>query len=408
MPGLFVVIICLYGIYKIKFFSELNSNIYLKYFIVLSILFYLYLVINSLFSISPSESLKSSLFYFRFIFFALGSYFIIIKYRSSIMGLVTKTTLIAFVILFVSIVIELFITTLFLNNEDDQFTGIFFEEQIAGSFISKFYPFLLGLLLISKSKIFNFSKYILITLIFNFSLLIVLLSGERTALAVFIISNVLIFIGVKDYRRLIFGKLQIFFSLIIIIFFSLFAKDTLERLIHKTKIQLYDNEKLNLYSPHHESHYITAFNMFNQNKVFGVGPRLFRVLCDDEKYIYIYKSEIQYDNDLEPKYIDGKLFVRDYNGCSTHPHNIIIQIMAETGALGLCFYLLFLIFIFLQLFTHFRVGIKENDIIKFTILTSLFSSLFPILPSNNFFGSYINIFYFFIIAFYFAEKKNAS
>ena len=148
--------------------------------------------------------------------------------------------------------------------------------------------------------------------------------------------------------------------------------------------------------------------MFNQNKVFGVGPRLFRVLCDDEKYIYIYKSEIQYDNDLEPKYIDGKLFVRDYNGCSTHPHNIIIQIMAETGALGLCFYLLFLIFIFVQLFTHFRLGIKENDIIKFTILTSLFSSLFPILPSNNFFGSYVNIFYFFIIAFYFAEKKNAS
>ena len=113
-------------------------------------------------------------------------------------------------------------------------------------------------------------------------------------------------------------------------------------------------------------------------------------------------------NDFEPKYIDGKLFVRDYNGCSTHPHNIIIQIMAETGALGLCFYLLFLIFIFVQLFTHFRLGIKENDIIKFTILTSLFSSLFPILPSNNFFGSYINIFYFFIIAFYFAEKKNAS
>ena len=82
--------------------------------------------------------------------------------------------------------------------------------------------------------------------------------------------------------------------------------------------------------------------------------------------------------------------------------------MAETGVLGLCFYLLFLIFIFSQLFTHFRFGIKENDIIKFTILTSLFSSLFPILPSNNFFGSYVNIFYFFIIAFYFAEKKNAS
>ena len=45
------------------------------------------------------------------------------------MGLVTKTTLIAFVILFVSIVIELFITTLYLNNEDDQFTGFFLKNK---------------------------------------------------------------------------------------------------------------------------------------------------------------------------------------------------------------------------------------------------------------------------------------
>ena len=46
------------------------------------------------------------------------------------MGLVTKTTLIAFVILFVSIVIELFITTFFLNDMDDQFTGIFFSLNV--------------------------------------------------------------------------------------------------------------------------------------------------------------------------------------------------------------------------------------------------------------------------------------
>ena len=49
--------------------------------------------------------------------------------------------------------------------------------------------------------------------------------------------------------------------------------------------------------------------MFLSNPLFGVGPKNFRMLCNDEKY-----------------------FVK--HGCSTHPHNTYVQLLSETGIVG--------------------------------------------------------------------------
>ena len=76
--------------------------------------------------------------------------------------------------------------------------------------------------------------------------------------------------------------------------------------------------------------------MFNENKLFGIGPRMFRFLCDDEKYIYIYDSKIQFNNNGSIKYSDGKPVIKDYNVIN-HPHNILAQIISETGLIDLYF-----------------------------------------------------------------------
>ena len=44
----------------------------------------------------------------------------------------------------------------------------------------------------------------------------------------------------------------------------------------KTYDQIFDNNKINLLSDHHEAHFITAFRMFEDNKLMGIGPRGFR------------------------------------------------------------------------------------------------------------------------------------
>ena len=123
--------------------------------------------------------------------------------------------------------------------------------------------------------------------------------------------------------------------------------------------------------------------MFLDNPIFGQGPRSFRYLCSEEKFI---KS-------------DGI--------CTTHPHNTFLQLLAETGLVG--FFFIFLLFIFLlkELVKKFFNNIKyknekESSLlkIKFISLIAIFVSLFPFVPSGNFFNNWQSFVYYYPIAFY--------
>ena len=64
----------------------------------------------------------------------------------------------------------------------------------------------------------------------------------------------------------------------------------------------------------HEEHITSAIKMFKNNPIFGQGPKMYRIKC---------KEELFYNNELS---------------CNTHPHNIVIQLLAETGLIGFAFY----------------------------------------------------------------------
>ena len=53
--------------------------------------------------------------------------------------------------------------------------------------------------------------------------------------------------------------------------------------------------------------------MFKDKPLFGHGPKMFRVICADEKY------------------------ATGVTPCMTHPHNFYIQLLAETGIIGFLF-----------------------------------------------------------------------
>ena len=57
-----------------------------------------------------------------------------------------------------------------------------------------------------------------------------------------------------------------------------------------------------MFSNGHESHFLTALNLYVDNKIFGKGSNLFRVLCSNKEFIINKK------------------------GCSTHPHNYYFEI----------------------------------------------------------------------------------
>ena len=105
-----------------------------------------------------------------------------------------------------------------------------------------------------------------------------------------------------------------------------------------------------IFSSHHHSHYVTALNMFKKNIIFGVGPEKFRDNC----------RLINYSSGQDP--------------CSTHPHNILMQIMSETGLVGLIFFLLVFIFVIIEVFKRINQR-KLNSLLdlEYYIFTIIFS-----------------------------------
>ena len=67
-----------------------------------------------------------------------------------------------------------------------------------------------------------------------------------------------------------------------------------------------DQETTYIFSKAHNEIYISAYKMFLDNKVFGVGVKNFRNICHDPKY-----------------------YVKDKKICTTHPHNTYIQILVR-------------------------------------------------------------------------------
>ena len=70
--------------------------------------------------------------------------------------------------------------------------------------------------------------------------------------------------------------------------------------------------------------------MFNDNILFGHGPRMFRYLCSDEKYFFSADYNLRTD--------EGKKFVEKVStgSCST-PHIIFIYNFVRIRIIGLPF-----------------------------------------------------------------------
>ena len=131
---------------------------------------------------------------------------------------------------------------------------------------------------------------------------------------------------------------------------------------------------LKVFSQHHQGHLIVAKNLFQENIIFGVGPKGFRHFC----------RAVDYD----PK--EGV--------CSTHPHNILAQTLSELGLIGFLFYLTFLIFFIKNFFIVKNKKINKFELNSFLIISiGILIHLIPILPSGNFFNNWISSFIYFKI-----------
>ena len=383
LSGIILIIILI----KEKDFSYFKNYISLIFF-----LFCFYLIFISLISDHLSFSIRSSLFYFRFGLITLCIIYLLDN-KKNFIKLFTFFLLFSFFVALISGYYQyIFSETLFGAKPiySNRLLLLFSDQLLLGQYLSRLFPLLLALILFKIKR----SKYILIIVffIFIFTDILIYLSGERTALGILFLSSLIILLLTKSL------KLFRFFTLIVSIFFiviiSFASPEIKERNIDETISQLGINEgdKINIFSLNHESHIYSALNMFRESPFIGLGPNNFRKYCNEDLFNY------------------------DELSCSTHPHNIYIQLLAETGIIGFMFIFTLFASISYSFMKHaYFLFIKKSFIFsdyQICLLTCLFCSLWPILPTLNFFNNWINIIYylpvgFIIHSFYKKESKES-
>ena len=375
------------------------SKYYKSFFFKLFLLFYLVINIASIIGVNPFFSLKNSFFYFRHGLFVLYFWFLL-----DINHQLKKYLFNCFVITFSCLVIDGFIQYFLGNNllgfpiaGSGRISSFFGEELILGSYLSRLFPIIFCLLIIIHNKNFNQINLVYLFILFLASDVLIFLSGERTALVLLNISTIYIILFVKKFKYL---RLATYLSAIIIIvlisFFNSTAKKRMvDQTFHQMGLEKQDETRVNkqfkfvnfyIFSQPHEVMIKTGLNMFENNKIFGVGPKNYRTECRNK------------DN-----YITGY-------SCNTHPHNTYIQLLSETGIFG--FAIIFFIFIWF-IFETFKIMIshliykkkKYNDAV-ICIYACFFMTLWPIIPTGSFFTNWLSIIYFFPIGIYLHLKDD--
>ena len=272
------------------------------------------------------------------------------------------------------------------ENNNIRLSGFFKDELILGSFISRMFPFYIGLYYYCVYSNLIKGRDTAMFIFFFLSTVLVLLSGERVAFFYISISFLLgIFFFKLPIKKFIY-KFTIVFVLILSI--VVFNNDVKNRLVNTTfnqigflkdKTEKTDKGEKYIFSIHHHNHIIASYKIFKENIFFGSGVKMFRFICDNRYKINQFS-------------------------CSTHPHNTVMLFLSETGLIGTVFYIMCFFYVVKSFFTNLFIGIKnkKNNLIKSKLffLTALSISLMPLIPAGNFFNNWISIISFFPIGFY--------
>ena len=440
-PNIIVTIIVIYYLFK-NFQIFFDIPFYFKVFFT----FVIYLIFISIIGETLLSSLESSFAYLRYGLFILAIPYILNEKK--IIKIFFYILFFLFLFLFLDLLLQ------FINKKNifgieninpERISGAFGRRQVAGSYVLRLMPVILFSMSMFMNKNFIY-KYLLIII----SLGIIFLSGERTSLFLFLAYLSFVILVEKNFKFLISILFIVLVSLITILFLmptqkKRFLSDTIKQVAPKDNIKKYY-----IFSERHQSHYLTSFNMFRENLLFGAGPNSFRYLCGTEKYSV---EKIILENNTARASFDGKIildneniilntlnetsmdiealllkngeifqkitipkrskltidnnsnfkkgdilfikYIEYKNGCNTHPHNFLVQILGETGFFGFLFYLYFLYkvisFIIKNLyFLYFKNQRLKSE--KYMYLAgACLINFSPFTASGNFFNSWLCI-----------------
>ena len=256
-------------------------------------------------------------------------------------------------------------------------TGFIKGELVIGYFFIGFALFTF-LYLDKQINKKNFTFFILL-----FFILISFIIGERSNFIKFLIASLTFFFVVYEInlKKKVVGILITLSILLFIVSNNNIYKtrfvNQMPNLLEKDGIKKF------MLNSTYGSHYNTAISVFKNNIIFGVGIKNYR----EESIKNIYTDQ-------------NKDFKFQIMG--THPHQIHLEILSETGIFG---YLSFFSFIIYSLNLSIKSFLKSKNNYQLAAILFIICSLIPVLPSGSFFSTYTSVLFWFNYAIMMAYVK---
>lgn len=343
------------------------------------------LTLTSFFAINSTNSLLSNISTLRFFFLILACLYLLKNFKNSL-----KYIFYAYLFIYSFSILNGYVQFFFGKDlffispaTSTSISGFYGEEKRLGSFLIRLLPILIGMSIYLHQ--IKTSAYIS-TFILAISIPLIIFTNERTTwlfLLITLLFTTLYFLKEIFLNKIIYSVIFLSVSIILLLIYNFNINKFAERLKH-TNQQITNNYSgYKFWSLQHQAFAETSIEIFKKKKLFGTGIKSYRISCKQ-----IPELKIKYN----------------VENCSTHPHNIFFQILAETGLLGISVYLVILFILVQKLFRFLFIKIKRDSSVFFLLSFSFFIN--PIFPSGNFFNNWYMGIGIFPLIFYFYQNNN--
>jgi O-antigen ligase len=387
-----VIVICFLGLFyfgKKIFYLENKKYQYLIYFFFFFLIFTTYannfqdLNNNPLYKIN----LIKSLFFLKFLLF-----FLVINKCIELNALNIKLFYLSCSFLALLLSIDIIIQVIFGKDilgypiTENRPSGFFGDENIAGGYLQKFILFFIFFFV---AKFIKYKKKFFILLLFLFFSIPILLTGNRMPFVLYVFSAIIYFVFNKNLKSLLLLLLLITSISILFVKFQFiktfenqmknFKSEIIMIINHAPKLFFYDNynsPEIN-FRTGYLIHFNTGVQIWKNNKIIGNGLKSMQLKCS-------YKNN---------------------QTCNTHPHNYFIEIMMDTGIVGVI--LIYSIFIS-ALYNFLKYYFSNNNIgtfLFFPFFLIIFFEFFPLRSSGSFFTTHNGTIIFIMLAIFINYKK---
>ena len=358
------------------------------------LIFWLYLIINSIINVENKPSFERAIFFIRFPLLILSLNHLINKLDINLKKLFSS-----WIIIFFIISIDLFIQFLTLKNilgyEAVKYDiniyrlGGFMDDELKISYLIYNFGALTFSYYFSKGLSGKKGSVILSLIFLTLITTAIFLTAERSNFITILSFNFLVILYLAFNNKKIF--LSFLITLTILITVVTFSENKLShRMINDVvkKFELLKIDKNDYFlkkNSHYFAHYSVAYQIYEKNKFFGAGLKNFRNFCNNTEF----------DNRIHPKWKNRK--------CATHPHNFYFEMLSEIGLVG---FILIIGFFTLSFYNFLKLCFKiKNNFLLFNSFIIIVYFI-PLLPKGSFFTNWNAMIFWFIFSFLFFNYSN--